>query len=355
MPDVVIRAGRVLDGTGSDPVTADIAIRQGTIIEIGRVRDRAHRVIDADGALVTAGLCALLPPGEIALFERNRQHHLAPGVTTAIVAASDLPASELKNYLQSVGSQASVIDRAVLIDHTSLGLEVMGNKVRDGVDPSAGDLERMAYLVADGLKAGAVGLRSAGQGSPDELRNVIELATGRLLRETETWADYSLLLDGRLESEELLEIARHVVSTVTPTSILVSAPSPIEDPMVHTAVTPESEEDVADLFDHDQTVAGPGLNPLALLRHSTTDRLPPAHLGQCWAAMPAAFGLADRGTLQPALRADINVLDHASLSTDLSYGVISTLVHGTEIVSEDELTGDCPGTLATRQLGTVNR
>ena len=55
MHDLVIRAGRVVDGSGSPARTADIAIDGGVITEVGAVDQRGRRELDADGALVTPG------------------------------------------------------------------------------------------------------------------------------------------------------------------------------------------------------------------------------------------------------------------------------------------------------------
>ncbi|HEY3747104.1 MAG TPA: amidohydrolase family protein, partial [Gemmatimonadaceae bacterium] len=53
--DIIIRGGKVVDGTGSDPRSADVAITDGVITEVGAVEGRASREIDADGALVMPG------------------------------------------------------------------------------------------------------------------------------------------------------------------------------------------------------------------------------------------------------------------------------------------------------------
>jgi N-acyl-D-aspartate/D-glutamate deacylase len=53
--DLVIRGGRVVDGSGMPGFQADVAIRDGRIARIGRVTDTARHVIDADGAVVTPG------------------------------------------------------------------------------------------------------------------------------------------------------------------------------------------------------------------------------------------------------------------------------------------------------------
>jgi len=53
--DLLIRGGTVVDGTGAPARTADVAVRDGVIAEIGRVDASAREVVDADGLLVTPG------------------------------------------------------------------------------------------------------------------------------------------------------------------------------------------------------------------------------------------------------------------------------------------------------------
>jgi len=53
--DLVIRGGRIIDGTGMPPFSADLAIRDGRIARIGRVEGAAARTIEADGCWVTPG------------------------------------------------------------------------------------------------------------------------------------------------------------------------------------------------------------------------------------------------------------------------------------------------------------
>jgi len=53
--DLVIRGGLVVDGSGSPPIPADIAVHDGKILEIGKVDAEAHEVIDAEGHAVSPG------------------------------------------------------------------------------------------------------------------------------------------------------------------------------------------------------------------------------------------------------------------------------------------------------------
>jgi N-acyl-D-aspartate/D-glutamate deacylase len=52
MFDVVIRSGTVINGTGGPPRTADVAIRDGHVVNLGNVTGSASRVVDTDGGLV---------------------------------------------------------------------------------------------------------------------------------------------------------------------------------------------------------------------------------------------------------------------------------------------------------------
>ena len=55
MHDLIIRGGRIVDGTGEDAFNGDIAVRAGRITEVGQVEGAARETIDADGLLVTPG------------------------------------------------------------------------------------------------------------------------------------------------------------------------------------------------------------------------------------------------------------------------------------------------------------
>ena len=55
MHDLVVKGGTVVDGTGAPARTADVAITDGVVTEVGRVDGSAREVLDADGLLVTPG------------------------------------------------------------------------------------------------------------------------------------------------------------------------------------------------------------------------------------------------------------------------------------------------------------
>ena len=53
--DLVIRGGNVVDGTGTDAVTADVAVANGKIVEVGTVKSKGHREVQVDGLTVAPG------------------------------------------------------------------------------------------------------------------------------------------------------------------------------------------------------------------------------------------------------------------------------------------------------------
>lgn len=86
MHDVVIKGGTVVDGTGASPKTADLAISDGRIVEMGRVGGRAKSVIDADGAIVTPGFVDVHThyDGQ-ATWDDEFEGSVTHGVTTAVM------------------------------------------------------------------------------------------------------------------------------------------------------------------------------------------------------------------------------------------------------------------------------
>lgn len=351
--DTIVRAGRLVDGSGATARTADVAIVGGRIVGIGRIRDRARRTLDADGALVVPGAIALLAPRAVAESDGDASRHLAPGVTTVVeLLASDAASTaEVPAYVQHLGARRFLVDRAMLVDHATLRSEVMGpSKVRDRLEPSSGDLERMGDLLAGAQAAGIRGLRSAlAADAGAERRTVIAAAVQRRLLETGERPWLSVLLEpDRTGFEAALwrEQARDLLDRGASATV-VASDQLIDDPEVFTALCPV-DGDATRL--HDQLgggngLVGPGLNPMALVAVGGATREPTAleALVRRFGATADAFGFDDRGVLAPGRRADLNVLDDDRLASDLTRGFVSTLVGGVEIAAFDELTGEHPG------------
>src|SRR5260370_17237620 len=84
--ELIIRGGRVVDGSGAAPRTADIAVQDGLIAEVGRIDGAARRTIDADGLTVTPGFVDIHThyDGQ-ATWDPHLQPSAAHGVTTVVM------------------------------------------------------------------------------------------------------------------------------------------------------------------------------------------------------------------------------------------------------------------------------
>ena len=103
--DVIIRNGRIIDGSGNPWVSGDVAIRGNRIAVIGHVDPGAHarRVIDATGLVISPGFIDMLGQSEIALLIDNRSlSKLSQGITTEITGEGGSIAPQNKNTLASL-------------------------------------------------------------------------------------------------------------------------------------------------------------------------------------------------------------------------------------------------------------
>ncbi len=69
--DVVIRNGRVLDGAGNPWILADVAIKDGRFVRVGRIEGRGKREIDARGKYVTPGWIDMMDQSGRALLQNG--------------------------------------------------------------------------------------------------------------------------------------------------------------------------------------------------------------------------------------------------------------------------------------------
>lgn len=178
--DLLIRNGRVLDGSGNPWIRADIGIRGDRIVAMGRLdRAAATRVVDAGDRLVTPGFIDVHSHAAEGLTReplRQAQPILAQGVTTIVVNPDgggpvDLAAQRARLEQGGVGPNV-----ALLIGHGAVRREVLGG---GDVQPTAEQLDRMRGLVRRGMEQGAFGLSSGlfyVPGSFAKTEEVIELA-----------------------------------------------------------------------------------------------------------------------------------------------------------------------------------
>src|SRR5258706_6590855 len=86
MFDLLIRGATVFDGSGAAPVTADVAIRNGRIAEVGRRSGGARRVVDADGLALMPGIVDVHTHYDAQItWDRTLSPSPALGVTTVVM------------------------------------------------------------------------------------------------------------------------------------------------------------------------------------------------------------------------------------------------------------------------------
>jgi N-acyl-D-amino-acid deacylase len=157
--DIVIRNGRVIDGMGNPWRRADIAVRGGRVVAVGRVEGPATRTIDATGQFVTPGFIDVHSHAAEGLAEglHHAQPLLAQGITTAVLnpdggGPADLAAQRARYEKTGLG-----VNAALFVPHGGVRQVVLG---MDDRAPSGPELARMADLVRAGMKAGGIGLSS---------------------------------------------------------------------------------------------------------------------------------------------------------------------------------------------------
>ncbi|HEX2606222.1 MAG TPA: D-aminoacylase [Flavisolibacter sp.] len=154
--DLIVRNGRILDGTGNSWIYGDIGIRKGKIARIGNLANAsAARTIDAAGLLVTPGFIDVHTHIEGEEFKNpTANNFILDGVTTVVTGNCGASNVDIRNYLRQLDSLKLSINVATLIGHNDVRKAVMGTARRL---PSEAELKRMEELVEAAMKAGAVG------------------------------------------------------------------------------------------------------------------------------------------------------------------------------------------------------
>ncbi|HXG26148.1 MAG TPA: amidohydrolase family protein, partial [Candidatus Binatia bacterium] len=161
--DLLIRRGRILDGTGAPERVADVAIRGDRIVEIGDLTAAsAARVIDAAGLYVTPGFIDLhshadrslaLPGLNVALND------LTQGITTVVVGQDGRSAWPVGGRIEQTIAlwrrRGLGLNAILLVGHGSVRREILGDENRD---PTPEELSRMRALVRAAMEGGAYGI-----------------------------------------------------------------------------------------------------------------------------------------------------------------------------------------------------
>ena len=193
--DLVIRQGTIVDGSGAARYRGDVGIKDGRIVEIGRIRSMAERTIDADGLIVAPGFidghthmdaqvswdpigsCSCWH-GVTSVIMGNCGFALAPcrpqereWFARCLTAVEDIPTEAMlagidwtwesfPEYLATVDRLPKAINYGAYIGHSALRMYVMGKRALSE-KATEDDLARMAAAVHEAMRAGAMGFSSS--------------------------------------------------------------------------------------------------------------------------------------------------------------------------------------------------
>ncbi len=193
--DLIVRGGTVVDGSGKKRFGADVGVKEGRIVEIGRITSTASRTIDADGLIVSPGFIdghthmdaqvAWDPLGSCSCWHgvtsvvmSNCGFALAPckpadrdWYARCLSAVEDIPTEAMAagidwtwetfpEYLATVERLPKAINYGMYIGHSALRMYAMGKRALSE-KATEDDMSHMAALVQEALKAGALGFSSS--------------------------------------------------------------------------------------------------------------------------------------------------------------------------------------------------
>jgi N-acyl-D-amino-acid deacylase len=194
--DLVIRGGTVVDGTGAKARTADVAISEGVVTDVGAVDGRGREEIDADGALVTPGFVDIHThyDGQ-ATWDEQLTPSCWHGVTTVVMGncgvgfapvapdrhewliglmegVEDIPGAALSagirwgwetfpEFLDVLDQRAHAMDLGTQVPHGAVRGYVMGERGARNEPATAEDIAAMAAIVKAGVAAGALGFSTS--------------------------------------------------------------------------------------------------------------------------------------------------------------------------------------------------
>jgi N-acyl-D-aspartate/D-glutamate deacylase len=243
MLDLLLEGGTVIDGTGAAPRTADVGIRDGVIVEVGRVTGAARERIDATGAWVTPGFIDIHThyDGQ-ASWDETFSPSIHHGVTTVMMGncgvgfapvrpggqqrlihlmegVEDIPGAALAEgvrwdwesfprYMEALAEMPHSLDFLTQVPHDPLRIYVMGERAEASEAATPEDIAAMRDLLRAALQAGAAGFSTgrtdnhrtaqgretpASEASAAELTGIAEAFRGRSHGVVQVVSDFDLL------------------------------------------------------------------------------------------------------------------------------------------------------------------
>ena len=196
MHELIVRGGTLVDGTGSEPRTADVAVDDGVITAVGQLNEAATRTIDADGLLVTPGWVDIHTHYD---GQATWDSELAPsswhGVTTLVMGncgvgfapakpdrhdwliglmegVEDIPGAALSEgiewewetfpeYLNALERRSWTVDVGTQVPHGAVRAYVMGERGARNEPADPQEIDDMRAIVLEAIRAGALGFSTS--------------------------------------------------------------------------------------------------------------------------------------------------------------------------------------------------
>ena len=175
--DLILRNGKIADGTGNPAYSGDIAVKNGKIVAIGKIGGSARKEMDVSGMVVAPGFIDVHTHAEGIDKSPRGENFVHMGVTTLVLGncgGSKLRVGEFFKQLDKTKISPNV---ATLIGLGTVRGQAMGGSFMR--PPTEKELDKMKSLVEDGMKDGAVGV-STGliyvPGNFAKTEEIIELA-----------------------------------------------------------------------------------------------------------------------------------------------------------------------------------
>ncbi len=154
--DLILKNGKIIDGTGNSWYYGDIGITDGKIVYVGKLENaQAKRTLDATGLIVSPGFIdvhAHIEGGE--LTTPTADNFIYDGVTSVVTGNCGGSNLNLRDYFNRLDSVKTSINVASLIGHNTVRRAVMGDAQRD---PTLDEQIKMETLVEKAMQEGAVG------------------------------------------------------------------------------------------------------------------------------------------------------------------------------------------------------
>ena len=174
--DLLIKNGKIIDGTGNSWFYGDIAVKDGKIMAVGKLPQyTAKTVIDAKQQIVAPGFIDVHGHIESGIKETpTADNYIFDGVTTVITGNCGGSAASLGKFFAQVDSMHSSINVASLVGHNTVREQVMK---RDNRLATPEEQAQMDQLVEKAMQEGALGLSTGLIYIPGTFANTAEVVS----------------------------------------------------------------------------------------------------------------------------------------------------------------------------------